>query len=183
MVVEDDGEEELVDVEDGDEEGEWEDEAVQEEVKPTMFRWVSRAVPVENPTAGASVPTAAEEGVNGMDVDGEISTEGAKAKKPPVERKMVLSFAVPISLIPGSQSKEGLSNPSGKGDAMDVDGAPAPPPASTLPTVPPPQPPRSNEPAVCAVAGCGAKRKYRLVKDWTVGACGMGHLKLLEAGT
>ena len=35
---------------------------------------------------------------------------------------------------------------------------------------------------MCAVEGCGEKRKYRWVKDWTVGACGMGHLKLLDAG-
>lgn len=33
---------------------------------------------------------------------------------------------------------------------------------------------------VCAVQGCGARRKYRLVKDWTRGACGIGHLKELE---
>jgi Ino eighty subunit 2 len=32
----------------------------------------------------------------------------------------------------------------------------------------------------CAVAGCSAPRKYRLVKNWTSGACGLGHLKVLE---
>ena len=35
-------------------------------------------------------------------------------------------------------------------------------------------------PAVCAVNGCTAKRKYRLVRDWERGACGMDHLHILE---
>ncbi|KAJ3916769.1 PAPA-1-like conserved region-domain-containing protein [Lentinula edodes] len=35
-------------------------------------------------------------------------------------------------------------------------------------------------PAICAVSGCGDPRKYRLVKDWKIGACGMAHLKVLE---
>ncbi|KAJ3809718.1 PAPA-1-like conserved region-domain-containing protein [Lentinula aff. lateritia] len=34
--------------------------------------------------------------------------------------------------------------------------------------------------AICAVSGCGDPRKYRLVKDWKIGACGMAHLKVLE---
>ncbi|KAL4068508.1 hypothetical protein V8B97DRAFT_1872981 [Scleroderma yunnanense] len=33
---------------------------------------------------------------------------------------------------------------------------------------------------ICDVSGCGRSRKYRLVKDWKMGACGMDHLKLLE---
>ncbi|KAF5392069.1 hypothetical protein D9757_003335 [Collybiopsis confluens] len=37
--------------------------------------------------------------------------------------------------------------------------------------------------AVCAVSGCGLERKYRLVKDWKIGACGMEHLKVLEGRT
>ncbi|KAJ3929304.1 MAG: PAPA-1-like conserved region-domain-containing protein, partial [Lentinula lateritia] len=35
-------------------------------------------------------------------------------------------------------------------------------------------------PAICAVSGCENSRKYRLVKDWKIGACGMAHLKVLE---
>ncbi|KAF8514005.1 hypothetical protein BU17DRAFT_52869 [Hysterangium stoloniferum] len=34
-------------------------------------------------------------------------------------------------------------------------------------------------PAICDVRGCREKRKYRLVGDFTKGACGMPHLKLL----
>jgi len=33
----------------------------------------------------------------------------------------------------------------------------------------------------CDVKGCTEARKYRLVRDWKQGACGMGHLKVLEA--
>ncbi|KAJ6616340.1 hypothetical protein B0H10DRAFT_2219551 [Mycena sp. CBHHK59/15] len=44
-----------------------------------------------------------------------------------------------------------------------------------------PVPPKPQAPAMCAVAGCGKDRRYRLVGgEWGVGACGMGHLKMLE---
>lgn len=36
---------------------------------------------------------------------------------------------------------------------------------------------------ICDVSGCRRDRKYRLVKDWQKGACGMDHLKLLEHQT
>ena len=42
------------------------------------------------------------------------------------------------------------------------------------------QKPPAMAPAVCAVDGCTAKRKYRLVRDWERGACGMDHLHILE---
>jgi Ino eighty subunit 2 len=32
----------------------------------------------------------------------------------------------------------------------------------------------------CDAKGCKESRKYRLVKDWTRGACGMSHLRVLE---
>lgn len=37
--------------------------------------------------------------------------------------------------------------------------------------------PRSS----CDVINCGKERKYRLVKNWKRGACGMEHLKILES--
>jgi len=40
---------------------------------------------------------------------------------------------------------------------------------------------RDQGPAMCAVEGCTQSRKYRLVKDWTRGACGLGHMRILEA--
>ncbi|KAG9311518.1 hypothetical protein JVU11DRAFT_7721 [Chiua virens] len=46
-----------------------------------------------------------------------------------------------------------------------------PTPQATLPPA---------EKPVCDVSGCDRARKYRLVKDWLKGACGMEHLKMLE---
>lgn len=77
------------------------------------------------------------------------------------EKQMVLSFAVPISVVPV---------PDGDETSMDVD----PVPVSAVP------PPQSERPT-CDVSGCKVPRKYRLVKDWQKGACGMEHLKVLEA--
>jgi len=40
--------------------------------------------------------------------------------------------------------------------------------------------PRPQGSDICAVEGCNQLRRYRLVRDWKIGACGMSHLKLLE---
>jgi Ino eighty subunit 2 len=52
-------------------------------------------------------------------------------------------------------------------------------------TTPAPQPPLPKEKPQCDVPGCTEIRKYRLVRDWVRGACGLTHLKVLEveAGT
>ncbi|KAI0361760.1 hypothetical protein OH77DRAFT_1444597 [Trametes cingulata] len=80
------------------------------------------------------------------------------------EKTMVLSFAVPAVVLPPTEVA---------GDnSMQVDksiATPARPPPST----PPP----------CDVQGCTATRKYRLVRDFQRGACGLAHLKVLEAQT
>lgn len=34
-------------------------------------------------------------------------------------------------------------------------------------------------PGICAVEGCGRLRKYRLPRDWTIGACDSTHLKIV----
>ena len=34
-------------------------------------------------------------------------------------------------------------------------------------------------PGVCAVEGCGRQRKYRLPRDWTIGACDSTHLNIV----
>ncbi|KAF9237001.1 hypothetical protein BU15DRAFT_76371 [Melanogaster broomeanus] len=69
------------------------------------------------------------------------------------DARMRLTFSVPVSVLP-----EDHSIPRG------AEVAPAPP--STKP--------------VCDVSGCQQFRKYRLVKDWMKGACGIEHLKVLE---
>ena len=43
--------------------------------------------------------------------------------------------------------------------------------------------PKAPAPATCAVKGCAGVRKYRLVRNASVGACGMAHLKILEDTT
>ncbi|KAL9710039.1 hypothetical protein Ac2012v2_007101 [Leucoagaricus gongylophorus] len=48
------------------------------------------------------------------------------------------------------------------------------------PLVPVFEAPRTQDSVSCAVEGCNQHRRYRLVKDWKISACGMSHLKLLE---
>ncbi len=77
---------------------------------------------------------------------------------------MTMSFSVPASVLAPKNE-----------NAMEVDGG-----AVAIPVPPPPRLPPATPP-MCDVQGCTAVRKYRLVRDFQKGACGMGHLKLLEA--
>lgn len=54
-------------------------------------------------------------------------------------------------------------------------------PASVLSTTLLAPPPLPKEKLRCDVPGCTEVRKYRLVRDWVRGACGLIHLKVLEA--
>lgn len=67
------------------------------------------------------------------------------------DKKTVISFSVPTTLLPPVESP-----------------------------VPDPLQPSGRGPGVCAIEGCSGARKYRLVKDWSIGACGLDHLRLLE---
>ncbi|OCH96524.1 hypothetical protein OBBRIDRAFT_787081 [Obba rivulosa] len=71
------------------------------------------------------------------------------------EKHMELLFSVPVNAL--SPPVDAL-----RSDAMDVDAL------------------QRESKAQCDVEGCGAQRKYRLVKNWQRGACGISHLKLLE---
>ncbi|KAI0310783.1 hypothetical protein OF83DRAFT_829729 [Amylostereum chailletii] len=73
------------------------------------------------------------------------------------ERHMQLSFSVPVAAFPDPSSVE---------MRMDVDDTPG----RT----------KGRETPRCDVEGCAGVRKYRLVRDWTRGACGMDHLRSLE---
>jgi Ino eighty subunit 2 len=89
-----------------------------------------------------------------------ISTLRPAPDAPPGD-KMFLSFSVPTSLLPMAHQ-----------DDVDTDGD------VKMETTQ--EEPRAIVPAVCGVEGCTAKRKYRLVRDWERGACGMDHLHILE---
>lgn len=95
-----------------------------------------------------------------------VTSEAKEGDVASVERVMTLTFSVPVAVFPQQQGNGGE-------DAMQVDGATAS--LAQLPRIPPSAPP------TCDVQGCKEIRKYRLVRDFKKGACGMGHLKVLEA--
>jgi Ino eighty subunit 2 len=90
-----------------------------------------------------------------------ISTLRPSPDAPPGD-KMFLSFSVPTSLLPATMHP------------VDVDGD------VKMETQEQEREAQAVVPAVCGVDGCTAKRKYRLVRDWERGACGMDHLHMLE---
>lgn len=92
---------------------------------------------------------------NGSGNDGEASEKG-KEKEKEKEMKMRIMFGVPVSVLPPS----------------------TPPSTAVEPVKPTPL----ARPMPCAAPGCGNPFKYRLVKDWTRGACGIACLKILESG-
>jgi len=77
------------------------------------------------------------------------------------EKKMHLTFSVPVGLV--------VDPSMGRDDGMRVDSSHS---ASF----------EGKAVPRCDVKGCLEPRKYRVVKKWTLGACGMGHLKALEDG-
>ncbi|KAG6330673.1 hypothetical protein ID866_8416, partial [Astraeus odoratus] len=83
---------------------------------------------------------------------GAEALEEGKNVKTSEPAPMRLTFSVPVCALPpdGVQGQDGVVRP----------------PSTAKP--------------ICDVSGCGRARKYRLVKDWVKGACGMDHLKLLE---
>ncbi|KAJ3780056.1 PAPA-1-like conserved region-domain-containing protein [Lentinula aff. detonsa] len=80
------------------------------------------------------------------------SSNGGIADNSPLERRMQFYLAIPVAFLPLEDQ-----------------------------TIPTPVPlPETRPPATCAVSGCVNPQKYRLVRDWKIGACGMAHLKVLE---
>ena len=80
---------------------------------------------------------------------------------------MFLSFSVPASLLPDQSAAPDVD------DDGDIK-------METMEQQVQEKKARMTAPAVCVVDGCTAKRKYRLVRDWERGACGMDHLHILE---
>lgn len=136
-----------------------------------MFRWVSTTYVAPAETS-AAVSQHGEKDVAKGDVDmadiqppvepsdameiepsasSQVALRDAASAVPVQEKQMRIYLAVPAAFLPSSNEV-------------------APPPL-----------PESRPPAICAVSGCQDPRKYRLVKDWQIGACGIAHLKVLEA--
>ena len=84
------------------------------------------------------------------------STDGMQEKE---ESRMLLSFSVPIHALPQQAAAVADGTP-----VRDAGGVP----------------PTTKAKPLCDIEGCEAQRKYRLVKDWERGACGLAHLKTLE---
>jgi Ino eighty subunit 2 len=149
--------------EDGDD-----DAPEREATPPTMWRWVSRThvltleeekakegIPSDAapPKTDDSLPTNETSATNKETRMDGVEGPGStgEASSPEPTKSMAITFGVPVGMLTPENTAE-VS-------------------------------PRAERPAapICAVQGCGATRKYRLVKDWTQGACGLSHLKTLES--
>jgi len=113
------------------------------------------------------------EGGDGGDRDGEgdpEEEEDEKTRVPEMYRWVSnaagLSFSIPVGVLP--------SAPQGGGMQMAVDSLTSIATTQASGILPPKQLP------LCNVKNCQMVRKYRLVSDWEKGACGMGHLKVLQ---
>ncbi len=117
-----------------------------EDVKPTMYRWVSSLR--------------------------EVSGSESQAEK----TQMIITFSVPESMYPtlSTPKDEGSVDPiHGLENKMEID--------SADPNVEKIRVARGV--GLCAIEGCGMPRKYRLPKDWTIGACGSDHLRIIASRT
>lgn len=79
----------------------------------------------------------------------------------PAEQHMQITFSVPVTALPQPLVDNAATSSSNAAMAN------APFHART-------------RPITCSAPGCSNPFRYRLVKDWTRGACGVQHLKLLE---
>lgn len=120
------------------------------------MRWLSgvRDIVIQDSDDQIQVdPTDFKRGENAGITTTTASVPGSDQTKPPVEREPFLSFSIPPELL-----------------------------AVTVIDTPPPLPAPRNA-IGCAVKGCSLTRKYKLVGgvDPEIGACGMDHLKRLQA--
>ena len=76
------------------------------------------------------------------------------------EMRMRITFSVPVSVLPRNEDAGVLKAGKDEEDREAV---------------------KPERPITCAIPGCHKPFRYRLVKDWTRGACGMACLKALEA--
>ena len=119
-------------------------------------------------------PANRAEPKNGGESD---SDESVSAKTPPeittfrwVSNASGITFSVPASFLPPAESMG--ETESAQADEMEVDKH-----ADDYNTNPHPARPAIK----CSVKGCDLLKKYRLVRKFDTGACGIEHLKLLDS--
>jgi Ino eighty subunit 2 len=117
----------------------------------------------------ANVDVAAQE--NAEDGDGDEAVEGVQSvheEVKPLMYRWISTSRLPPSVKPRTETEKGMLITFSVPTIVEV-------PSSEKKDVL-----RPPIPATCAVKGCGAVRKYRLVRNSDIGACGMAHLKILE---
>ncbi|ESK94045.1 hypothetical protein Moror_12790 [Moniliophthora roreri MCA 2997] len=169
-----------------------------------MFRWIStsRIAVVESsrpddnamgvdskPVDASAKPGAAQDGDNAMDVD-PTKTDVAGVDSSTATAASVVADVTPAAkdaaapderAQPATDPAKGTKTEKGQQRmilSFSVPAAFLSEPSTLVASATQPPPPKGSQ--TCAVDNCASPRKYRLVSDWTVGACGMGHLKMLE---
>ncbi|TFK69338.1 hypothetical protein BDN72DRAFT_870675 [Pluteus cervinus] len=133
---------------------------------PVVYRWISTT---RTPGSIGDERPGDSEAMQGV--------EGASASSSSAEKKTFITFSVPnCVLYPNGREEEGAGHV-----AMGADGASKTATVGAVPRLKVVSPAVQKEKSRCAIPDCGKERKYRLVKDWQIGACGMEHLKVLEA--
>ena len=102
----------------------------------------------------------------------DIVEEPPEEVKPIMYRWVSSLKAVPSSLGDSDRQVE-------MGITFSVPEAFIPPPVNTEELIDLEKLRAARGPGICAVQGCGRQRKYRLPRDWTIGACDSTHLKIV----
>jgi len=129
--------------------------------------------------SGAATPANRTDGRrNNNGQDGSDSEDSSPSKTPPetttyrwISSASGITFSVPSSFLPSLEG-EILGE-----DSITPEDSSLPKPTTDPSFNPLPARPLSK----CSYDGCDLTRKYRLVRNFDAGACGMEHLKLLEA--
>ncbi|KAJ4484360.1 hypothetical protein C8J55DRAFT_41293 [Lentinula edodes] len=147
-----------------------------------MFRWVSTTVLVPTEISTTVAKPLSQDQPNGGKTEGDIEMADAGnvpiQQQPPVEPDKTTLSPSPNDDAPAPTSVVEIPSQERRMQfSLAIPAAflrPENENAASLPLT------EIRPPAICAVSGCGDPRKYRLVKDWKIGACGMAHLKVLE---
>lgn len=114
------------------------------------------------PTTAADTPAQGSDAEPGEEFEGDAEEEEESKNDPEMYRWISsatgLSFSIPVSVIP-TPSRTDLDS---RLESQSVHES------------------RAGKSKTCDVESCREVRKYRLVRDWEKGACGMLHLKFLE---